>query len=219
MMMTLTEENYLKALFHLSVENPEVSVLDLSKSLDIKMPTVNSMVKKLASKGLVRYEKYKPLQLTEEGRRSAGLIIRKHRLVEMFLVEKMGFGWDEVHEVAEQLEHIRSPKLFRKIDEILNHPKTDPHGSPIPDEKGEIAVQNFVTLSEGSPGILYRFMAVGSSDDRFLRQIDRLGFKLGDTIRILETMDFDHSQQVIINEQIARSFSQQISANIRVVPA
>ncbi|MBX2953326.1 MAG: metal-dependent transcriptional regulator [Leadbetterella sp.] len=218
-MMTLTEENYLKALFHLSVENPEVSVLDLSKSLDIKMPTVNSMVKKLASKGQVRYEKYKPLQLTEEGRRSAGLIIRKHRLVEMFLVEKMGFGWDEVHEVAEQLEHIRSPKLFRKIDEILNHPKTDPHGSPIPDEKGEIAVQNFVTLSEGSPGILYRFMAVGSSDDRFLRQIDRLGFKLGDTIRILETMDFDHSQQVIINEQIARSFSQQISANIRVVPA
>lgn len=218
MMMTLTEENYLKALFHLSVENPEVSVLDLSKSLDIKMPTVNSMVKKLASKALVTYEKYKPLRLTEEGRRSAGLIIRKHRLVEMFLVEKMGFGWDEVHEVAEQLEHIRSPKLFQKIDEILNYPKTDPHGSPIPDERGEIAVQNFISLSEGAPGTLYRFMAVGSSDDRFLRQIDRLGFKLGDIIRILETMDFDRSQQVVINENIPRTFSQQISANIRVVP-
>lgn len=217
-MMTLTEENYLKALFHLSVENPEVSVLDLSKSLDIKMPTVNSMVKKLASKELVTYEKYKPLRLTEEGRRSAGLIIRKHRLVEMFLVEKMGFGWDEVHEVAEQLEHIRSPKLFQKIDEILNYPKTDPHGSPIPDERGEIAVQNFISLSEGAPGTLYRFMAVGSSDDRFLRQIDRLGFKLGDIIRILETMDFDRSQQVVINENIPRTFSQQISANIRVVP-
>lgn len=216
--MTLTEENYLKALFHLSVENPEVSVLDLSKSLDIKMPTVNSMVKKLASKALVTYEKYKPLRLTEEGRRSAGLIIRKHRLVEMFLVEKMGFGWDEVHEVAEQLEHIRSPKLFQKIDEILNYPKTDPHGSPIPDERGEIAVQNFISLSEGAPGTLYRFMAVGSSDDRFLRQIDRLGFKLGDIIRILETMDFDRSQQVVINENIPRTFSQQISANIRVVP-
>lgn len=215
--MTLTEENYLKALFHLSVENPEVSVLDLSKSLDIKMPTVNSMVKKLASKGLVMYEKYKPVQLTEEGRRSAGLIIRKHRLVEMFLVEKMGFGWDEVHEVAEQLEHVQSPKLFQKIDEILNHPKTDPHGSPIPDEKGEIAVQNFVSLSECTPGVLYRFMAVGSSDDRFLRQIDRLGFKLGDTIRILETMDFDRSQQVVINENTSRSFSHQISANIRVI--
>lgn len=218
MTMTLTEENYLKALFHLGGENPEVSVLDLSKSLDIKMPTVNSMVKKLAAKGLVRYEKYKPLQLTEEGRRSAGLIIRKHRLVEMFLVEKMGFGWDEVHEVAEQLEHIQSPKLFQKIDEILNHPKTDPHGSPIPDEKGEIAVQNFISLSECTPGVLYRFMAVGSSDDRFLRQIDRLGFKLGDTIRILETMDFDRSQQVVINENIPQSFSHQISANIRVMP-
>lgn len=217
-MMTLTEENYLKALFHLSVENPDVSVLDLSKSLDIKMPTVNSMVKKLASKGLVKYEKYKPLQLTDEGRRSAGLIIRKHRLVEMFLVEKMGFGWDEVHEVAEQLEHIRAPKLFQKIDEILDYPKTDPHGSPIPDEKGEIAVQHFVTLSEGAPGTLYRFMAVGSSDDRFLRQIDRLGFKLGDTIRILEIMDFDRSQQVLINENISRTFSLQISANIRVIP-
>lgn len=216
-MMTLTEENYLKALFHLSTENPAVSVLDLSKSLDIKMPTVNSMVKKLAAKGLVLYEKYKPLRLTEEGRRSAGLIIRKHRLVEMFLVEKMGFGWDEVHEVAEQLEHIQSPKLFQKIDEILNHPKVDPHGSPIPDEKGVIAVQNFVALSECTPGTLYRFMAVGSSDDRFLRQIDRLGFRLGDTIRILETMDFDRSQHVIINENTPQSFSHQISANIRVI--
>ena len=215
--MTLTEENYLKALFHLSTRHPEVSVLDLSKSLDIKMPTVNSMVKKLAAKQLVRYEKYKPLQLTDQGRRAAGLIIRKHRLVEMFLVEKMGFGWDEVHEVAEQLEHIRSPKLFQKIDEILNYPKTDPHGSPIPDEKGEIAAQNFVSLAEGIPGTLYRFMAVGSSDDRFLRQIDRLGFRLGDTIRICETMDFDRSQEVLINEKTRQLLSHQICSNIRVI--
>lgn len=217
-MMTLTEENYLKALLHLSKDQPEVSVLDLSRSLDIKMPTVNSMVKKLAAKELVIYEKYKPLRLTEQGRKSAGLIIRKHRLVEMFLVEKMGFGWDEVHEVAEQLEHVRSPKLFQKIDEILNFPKTDPHGSPIPDEQGEIAPQNFLALSEGTPGTLYRFMAVGSSDDRFLRQIDRLGFKLGDTIRICETMDFDRSQEVLINEKKQQNLSQQVSSNIRVIP-
>ncbi len=216
--MTLTEENYLKALLHLSKDQPEVSVLDLSRSLDIKMPTVNSMVKKLAAKELVIYEKYKPLRLTEQGRKSAGLIIRKHRLVEMFLVEKMGFGWDEVHEVAEQLEHVRSPKLFQKIDEILNFPKTDPHGSPIPDEQGEIAPQNFLALSEGTPGTLYRFMAVGSSDDRFLRQIDRLGFKLGDTIRICETMDFDRSQEVLINEKKQQNLSQQVSSNIRVIP-
>ncbi len=217
-MMTLTEENYLKALFHLSEDQPEVSVLDLSRSLDIKMPTVNSMVKKLAAKELVIYEKYKPLRLTEQGRKSAGLIIRKHRLVEMFLVEKMGFGWDEVHEVAEQLEHVRAPKLFQKIDEILNYPKTDPHGSPIPDEQGEVATQNFLALSEGLPGTLYRFMAVGSSDDRFLRQIDRLGFKLGDTIRICETMDFDRSQEVLINEKKQQNLSHQVSSNIRVMP-
>lgn len=216
--MTLTEENYLKALFHLSQDQPEVSVLDLSKQLDIKMPTVNSMVKKLASKDLVSYEKYKPLRLTDEGRKYAGLIIRKHRLVEMFLVEKMGFGWDEVHEVAEQLEHVRAPKLFQKIDEILNYPKTDPHGSPIPDEKGEVITQNFISLSEGVPGTLYRFMAVGSSDDRFLRQIDRLAFKLGDTIRIQEIMDFDRSQEVLINEKKHQSLSYQISSNLRVLP-
>ena len=215
--MTLTEENYLKELFHLSVNNPQVSVLDLSKRLDIKMPTVNSMVKKLAAKGLIEYEKYKPLELTEEGRKSAGLIIRKHRLVEMFLVEKLGFGWDEVHEVAEQLEHIKSPKLFSKIDEILNHPKVDPHGSPIPDENGEVERQNFIPLSESKPEISYRFMAVGSSDDRFLRQIDKLGFKLGDVIRIVEIMDFDRSQQVIINENALHTFSHQISSNIKVI--
>lgn len=215
--MTLTEENYLKELFHLSVHNPQVSVLDLSKRLDTKMPTVNSMVKKLASKGLLHYEKYKPLELTPEGRKSAGLIIRKHRLVEMFLVEKLGFGWDEVHEVAEQLEHIKSPKLFSKLDEILNHPKVDPHGSPIPNENGEIERQNFISLSECKPDITYQFMAVGSSDDRFLRQIDKLGFKLGDLIRIVEIMDFDRSQQVIINERNQFTFSHQISSNIKVV--
>ncbi len=215
--MTLTEENYLKALFHLSVDNPQVSVLDLSKSLDIKMPTVNSMVKKLAVKGLVNYEKYKPLELTVEGKRSAGLIIRKHRLVEMFLVEKLGFAWDEVHEVAEQLEHIKSAKLFSKIDEILNFPKVDPHGSPIPDENGEIERQNFVSLSDCKTGVLYRFMAVGSSDDRFLRQIDRFNFKLGDTVRILEIMDFDRSQYVLINETVSQTFSHQMSSNIKVI--
>ena len=215
--MTLTEENYLKALYHLSEDNPLVSVLDLSKSLGIKMPTVNSMVKKLALKDLVVYEKYKPLELTQAGRISAGLIIRKHRLVEMFLVEKLGFGWDEVHEVAEQLEHIKSPKLFSKIDEILNHPKVDPHGSPIPNIKGEIEVQDYLHLSEGQTGTDYKFMAVGSSDDRFLRQIDKLGFRLGDTICILEIMDFDRSQQVLINGKLPMTFSYQITSNIKVI--
>ena len=147
-MMTLTEENYLKALFHLSTENEEVSVLDLSKSLAIKMPTVNSMVKKLSGKGLISYEKYKPLMLTQSGKRAAGLIIRKHRLVEMFLVQHLGFGWDEVHEIAEQIEHIKSQRFFDRIDQLLDFPKVDPHGSPIPDTNGEIVFQNYIKLEE-----------------------------------------------------------------------
>lgn len=216
-MITLTEENYLKALFHLSLENEKVSVLDLSKSLDIKMPTVNSMVKKLAAKGFVMYEKYKPLELTEVGRGRAGLIIRKHRLVEMFLVEKMGFAWDEVHDVAEQLEHIKSEKLFSKIDEILNYPKVDPHGSPIPNEKGEVEVQDFISLADCQAGVSYKFMAVGSSDDRFLRQLDKIGFKLGDEIEVLEMMEFDLSQLVLINQKEQKTLSHQICSNIKVL--
>src|ERR1051325_5286056 len=126
-MYSLTEENYLKALFLLSAERGEVSVNDLSKRLKIKMPTVTGMMKKLADKKLVHHESYKPLHLTEKGQKAAGIIIRKHRLTEMFLVQLMGFGWEQVHEIAEQIEHIQSPEFFKKMDEMLGFPKIDPH--------------------------------------------------------------------------------------------
>jgi DtxR family Mn-dependent transcriptional regulator len=116
---SLTEENYLKALYNIANEAGEVNVAELSKSLDIKMPTVTSMMKKLAKKNLVHYESYKPLRLTEKGKKEAGLIIRKHRLTEMFLVDKMKMGWEDVHDIAEQIEHIQSPVFFEKMDELL----------------------------------------------------------------------------------------------------
>lgn len=122
-MNSLTKENYLKALFHLANSENEISVKDLSDNLGIRMPSVNSMMKKFSTEGWVIYESYKPLILTEKGRRKAALIVRKHRLTEMFLVEKMGFGWEEVHDIAEEIEHIQSPVFFDKIDEILNFPK------------------------------------------------------------------------------------------------
>ena len=125
-MNSLTEENYLKALFNIANKDGEVNVADLSKSLDLKMPTVTSMVKKLAKKKLVHYESYKPLRLTEKGKREAGLIIRKHRLTEMFLVDKMKLGWEDVHDIAEQIEHLQSPVFFEKMDEMLGFPKLDP---------------------------------------------------------------------------------------------
>src|SRR5690606_15613556 len=137
-MVSSTEENYLKALFHLAAENGEVNVKDLSNALGIKMPTVTSMMKKFGEKGHVHYESYRPLKLTKKGKREAALIIRKHRLTEMYLVEKMGFGWEEVHEIAEQVEHVHAPAFFEKMSELLGHPTVDPHGSPIPSKEGEL---------------------------------------------------------------------------------
>ena len=137
-MYSLTEENYLKALFNIANETGEVNVAVLSKRLDIKMPTVTSMMKKLSEKKLVHYESYKPLHLTEKGKKEAGLIIRKHRLIEMFLVDKMKLGWEDVHDIAEQIEHIQSSVFFEKMDELLGYPKVDPHGSPIPDKNGKV---------------------------------------------------------------------------------
>lgn len=214
--MTLTEENYLKALFHLSLENEEVSVLDLSKSLNIKMPTVNSMVKKLSSKELISYEKYKPLTLTQGGKRAAGLIIRKHRLVEMFLVEHLGFGWDEVHEIAEQIEHIKSQRFFDRIDQLLDFPKVDPHGSPIPDINGEVAIQNYKKLEECLEGQQATFMSVGSSQDSFLKLIDKLNLKLGDKIKVLEIQDFDKTMRVLVNNNSEQTLSQLVATNLLV---
>ena len=145
MVNSLTEENYLKALFALSNETDEVTVNELSKRLGIKMPTVTSMMKKLAEKKLVNYQSYKPLKLTEKGKKEAGIIIRKHRLTEMFLVEVMGFGWEEVHEIAEQIEHIQSPIFFEKMDEMLGFPKIDPHGSPLPQPRRLVHLEAITT--------------------------------------------------------------------------
>ncbi len=214
--MTLTEENYLKAIFHLSSERQDVSVLDLANSLDIKMPTVNSMVKKLAAKGLLIYEKYRPLSLTEAGRLEAGVIIRKHRLVEMFLVEKMGFQWDEVHEIAEQIEHIDSTIFFDRINDLLHSPKFDPHGSPIPDQEGRIANTAYMKLSDGKIDKDYIFTSVAISQSSFLKQINRHGLKLGDRLKINEILDFDKSIVVTINNQNIENLSGMVAGNILV---
>ena len=137
-MDSLTEENYLKALLTLTGESGEVTVTALARKLEIRMPTVTSMMKKLAKKKLVYYKAYKPLRLTERGMRTALQIIRKHRLIEMFLVERMHFGWEEVHDIAEQVEHVRAPHLFERMDGMLGYPKLDPHGEPIPDKDGNL---------------------------------------------------------------------------------
>ncbi|SEW45666.1 iron (metal) dependent repressor, DtxR family [Chitinophaga sp. YR573] len=195
-MNSQTEENYLKAIFNIANEKGETSINELSKQLDIKMPTVNSMMKRLAEKELVHYESYKPIRLTEKGKKEAALIIRKHRLTEMYLVEKMGFGWEQVHDIAEQVEHIQSPDFFEKMDEILGFPKVDPHGSPIPDRNGNIVWVEYNKLSECQSGDTVTLAAVIYSSDEFLKFLNNRGLQLGVVLKIISMEPFDGTMTV-----------------------
>jgi DtxR family Mn-dependent transcriptional regulator len=215
-MYSLAEENYLKGLFHLADEDGEVGVNELSRHLGIKMPTVNSMVKKLEEKGLVHYETYKPLRLTEKGRTAAALIIRKHRLTEMFLVEKMGFGWESVHEIAEQIEHIKAPEFFEKMDELLGYPKTDPHGSPIPDKAGSMPSIHHMRLSECREGDVVKLAMVTHSSGEFLKFLNSRELSLGSTINIKSVEGYDGSMVVHYGKHAAETLSKTVCESLLV---
>ena len=195
-MITLSEENYLKAIFHLVNEKNQVGINEISKFLNIKMPSVNNMMKKFAERKWVIYESYKPLIVTAVGMKEAALVVRKHRLTEMFLAEKMGFGWEQVHEIAEQIEHIDSDIFFDKIDELLNYPKIDPHGSPIPDKEGNTITHHYRKLSECKVGEKVIFKALMDSSKEFLNYLNQKGISLGTEIEILHKEDFDKSLTV-----------------------
>ena len=200
-MNSLTEENYLKAIFHLLDSENQVTVNELSKFLQIKMPSVNSMMKKFADKDWVIYETYKPIKVTELGRKEAAIVVRKHRLTEMFLVEKMGFGWENVHEIAEQLEHVHSEDFFDKMDEILNFPKVDPHGEPIPDKDGIIITQNLKKLSECKVNDMVILTSVTISTDDFLNYLNQRNLALGEEILIKNIEKFDGSMQIVFSDR------------------
>jgi len=215
-MRSLAEENYLKAMFNLADDNGEVSVNDLSRHLDIKMPTVSSMMKKLSEKGYVHYESYKPLRLTDKGRQAAALIVRKHRLTEMYLVEKMGFGWEEVHEIAEQVEHIQSAAFFEKMDELLGYPQVDPHGSPIPDKVGKIKGLDYVQLSNCSVGEKVVLTAVTHSSDEFLKFLNNRKLRLGVELTIVSREDFDGSMVISYGDNNVGALSQVVTEKLLV---
>ncbi|BAP31727.1 iron (metal) dependent repressor [Chryseobacterium sp. StRB126] len=198
MKTTLTEENYLKALFHLVDNEGKVTINELSKFLNVKMPSVNNMMKKFAEKKWVIYETYKPLIVTENGKREAALVVRKHRLTEMFLVKKMNFGWENVHEIAEQLEHVHSQIFFDKMDEILDYPKFDPHGEPIPDKDGNIIAQDLQKLSGCEEGETVVFASVTLSDDSFLTYLNDRKLLLNTKVKIIKIESFDKSMTIEI---------------------
>jgi DtxR family Mn-dependent transcriptional regulator len=216
-MMTLTEENYLKALHRLSQNNEAITVKRIALLLDIKMPTVNSMVKNLAEKKLIKYEKYKAIELTEKGKKQALLILRKHRLTELFLKDVMGLGWEEVHDIAEQIEHLQSERFFDRIDEMLGHPKFDPHGEPIPDANGRLPVHKTFPLSAGVIKKKYKLAGVTIHDASFLKYLDSLGAGIGSSIEIKEIQNFDKSMGVCINGKINTIFSFTVCKNLLVL--
>lgn len=199
---TFTEENYLKAIYHLSQNSSKgVSTNAIAKRLDTKAGTVTDMLKKLGEKKLLEYQKYHGARLTTEGSKIAIGIVRKHRLWEVFMVDKLAFGWDEVHEVAEQLEHIQSPMLTNRLEEFLGFPQFDPHGDPIPDKNGKLPERSNRTLDECSIGEDVRIDGVKDTSREFLQYLEKLQLKPGNTISVSDIESFDRSMTILLRDQ------------------
>jgi DtxR family Mn-dependent transcriptional regulator len=219
MMLTQTEENYLKSLLHLTVEGSnkgEAGTNELAGYLGVKPASAHDMLKKLKEKKLVLYEKYGKISLTTEGRKKAIEVVRKHRLWETFLYEKFSFSWDEVHEVAEQLEHIHSAKLVDKLDEFLNFPLYDPHGDAIPNAKGEMPATYKKTLNEEEVGHHCTMVAVKDNSASFLKYVNQIGLNINNKIKVIARHDFDELMEIEVNGKKS-SVSPRFAKNIVIV--
>ena len=214
-MHSISEENYIKAIYHLQVGQALVSTNDIAGRMKTKASSVTDMLKKLADKNLAEYIPYKGAKLTENGVKCANQIIRKHRLWEVFLVEKLDFSWDEVHDVAEQLEHIQSQKLIDQLDKHLGFPKKDPHGDPIPDRHGNYEKTSRTILSKLQKGDQGTLIGLIDSSTKFLNYLDKQNMKLGTSIKVLELEEFDHSFTILMNEQ-QMQVSKQIADNLYI---
>ena len=218
-MLSFTEENYLKALLQITMETESkvaAGTNELAANLNVKPATATDMLKKLKEKKLVDYKKYGKITLTASGRKHAVEIVRKHRLWETFLFKKLGFTWDEVHEVAEQLEHIQSQKLIDKLDELLGFPKFDPHGDIIPNAKGEIKISFKKTLADVEAGKSCRMVAVKDNSVNFLQYVVKVGLGINNNIKVISRESYDALLSIEVNG-IMSSVSQKFAQNILVV--
>lgn len=215
-MATQTAENYLKALFSLADDDGHVSVSALAAALEVSKPSATNMARKLHEQGLLDYEKYKPLRLTIAGQKAAALIVRKHRLTEMYLVEQMGFGWEQVHAIAEQIEHVKSPDFFSRMDELMGHPTVDPHGSPIPDAKGNMPKTVRRRLSSCAPGQTVTMVGLDHRSNDFLHYLNERKLELGTRIQILEREAFDGSLVVTYPGHERAMFSKVVAEKLLV---
>jgi DtxR family Mn-dependent transcriptional regulator len=216
--ISLTEENYIKAIFSINQANGGngVTTNELSEHLHNKAGSVTDMLKRLAEKKLINYQKYKSVFLTNKGEKLAIGIVRKHRLWEVFLMEKLRFRWDEVHEIAEQLEHIKSDELISRLDDFLGRPKFDPHGDPIPDANGQLNAVKAIPLNRFKTKGHFIFMGVCEHSPAFLQHLTAVGLKIGDAIKVEEINEFDNSFKVKINKSGSQFFSNKVASNILV---
>lgn len=217
-MYSLAEENYLKTIFHLEQESgKEVSTNAIAETMETKASSATDMIQRLADKGLIKYRKYKGARLSDQGSKVAIQVVRKHRLWEVFLVEKLNFQWDEVHNIAEQLEHVHSVELINRLDEFLDYPSYDPHGDPIPDKNGNIKIASKKLLSELRKGNTGQLVGVRETSTEFLQFLDKRNIAIGSTIKVLGLEFFDGSmviqvkkEQFFISKKIAENLYIQV---------
>lgn len=216
-MPSTAEENYLKAIFKLSRRhNDPVSTNEIATMMQTTASSVTDMLKKLADKKLLEYEKYKGVRLTNKGDKIATNLVRRHRLWETFLVEKLNFNWDEVHDIAEELEHIESELLTERLESFLGFPKFDPHGDPIPDAQGNIPFHNPMVLSDLKTGQTCQVIGVKDTSKDFLRYMDHIKIELGSTLKVKEIVSYDKSIKVQLDKKKEIQISHQVSRNLYI---
>ena len=212
-----SKENYLKAIFHLQEEDGVVTTNALANELQTRAASVTDMLKKLKTQKLLLYEKYKGFKLSHEGKKVAVQIIRKHRLWEYFLVEKLRFGWEEVHEMAEELEHISSKKLVDRLDEFLGFPKTDPHGDPIPDSLGKISMKQQVSLLDVPLNTSAEVSNISDQSSEMLDLLKHKSIAIGTKLEVRKRFAFDNSIELKIKNQPAITISENVAKNVFVI--
>jgi DtxR family Mn-dependent transcriptional regulator len=217
-MNTFSEENYLKSIFRLSqmAEVKKISTSGIAESLGNNPASVVDMIRKLTDKQLIEYDKKKGVKLTPQGLKDAIQIVRRHRLWEVFLLEKLGYRWDEIHDIAEELEHIKSPDLADRLEQFLQFPEYDPHGDPIPKANGKMAKSYSASLADGKVGNTYRVAAVRDTSSSFLQYLHKLEISIGTQIRLVEQITFDQSLVISINNAEPTTVSSKFSENILI---
>ncbi len=217
MLQTLTEENYLKGIFRISqAKNIKITPTAIAEELSVNAASVVDMIKKLTEKELIIYDKVNGAKLTDSGSKAALTIIRNHRLWEVFLIEKLGYSWDVVHDIAEQLEHIKHPELADRLDKFLGYPHYDPHGDPIPKSNGEMPNTVTTLLSEIEVGKICRVAAVKDTSSMFLQYLLQLPVTVGTKIKVLDKIAFDGSMSIQIGKDIKTMVSKKFADSLLV---